>query len=84
MADRERHPGEFYEVLPDEQDEGTFRVYGRELHDPHSNHGLTKTQATRQFRLLEGLAHGWVPTGKPSNLHPVPGVGGREYGNHGS
>ena len=87
MDDGQRHPGRYYEVLPDPEAQGRFRVYGIESHEPHSDHGLTKTQATRQFRLMEGLARGWQPTGMPSNLHPVPGAGGREslpgrqYGN---
>lgn len=80
MADQQHHPGRYYEVLPDPQDEGTFRVYTISGHAPHSDHGLTKTQATRQFRLLEGLARGWQPTGALSNLVPVPGAGGRERG----
>jgi hypothetical protein len=72
------HPGRVYEVLPDAVAEGWFRVYTLDGGVPQSSHGLTKTQATRQFRLLEGLARGWEPTGKPSNIVPVPGQGGRE------
>src|SRR5215472_1140184 len=72
------HPGRVYEVLPDDEDEGTFRVYTLDGHVPQCGHGQTKTEATRQFRLLEGIARGWQPTGEPSNLVPVPGQGGRQ------
>jgi len=74
----EHHPGEVYEVGRDPGHQGKFKVFTIDGREPQSRRGLTKTQATKQFRLLEGMARGWEPTGKPSDLVPVPGQGGRK------
>ena len=46
-----RQTDESYEVVDDE----TGKVYSRHT---------TKDKAERQRRLLEGIRHGWKPTGK--------------------
>jgi hypothetical protein len=74
----EPHPGDVYEVGRDPDRQGKFKVFTIEGGEPQSRRGLTKTQATKQFRLLEGLARGWEPDGTPSDLVPVPGQGGRK------
>jgi hypothetical protein len=43
--------------------DGAYQVVNRETGKVYSNH-TTKENAERQRRLLEGLRHGWKPTGK--------------------
>jgi hypothetical protein len=45
---------------------GTYQVVDRETGKVYSRH-TTKDKAERQRRLLEGLRHGWKPTGKKSD-----------------
>jgi hypothetical protein len=45
---------------------GTYQVVDRETGKVYSRH-TTKAKAERQRRLLEGVRHGWKPTGKKSN-----------------
>jgi hypothetical protein len=45
---------------------GTYQVVDRETGKVYSRH-TTKEKAERQRRLLEGVRHGWKPTGKKSN-----------------
>jgi phage gp16-like protein len=42
---------------------GSYQVVDRETGKVHSRH-TTKEKAERQRRLLEGIRHGWKPTGK--------------------
>lgn len=42
---------------------GAYQVVDRETGKVHSRH-TTKENAERQRRLLEGIRHGWKPTGK--------------------
>ena len=42
---------------------GTYQVVDRETGKVYSRH-TTKENAERQRRLLEGVRHGWKPTGK--------------------
>jgi hypothetical protein len=42
---------------------GAYQVVDRETGKVYSNHA-TKENAERQRRLLEGVRHGWKPTGK--------------------
>jgi hypothetical protein len=42
---------------------GAYQVVDRETGKVHSRH-TTKDKAERQRRLLEGVRHGWRPTGK--------------------
>jgi hypothetical protein len=42
---------------------GTYQVVDRETGKVYSRH-TTKENAERQRRLLEGVRHGWRPTGK--------------------
>jgi phage gp16-like protein len=45
---------------------GAYQVVDRETGKVHSRH-TTKDKAERQRRLLEGVRHGWKPTGKKSD-----------------
>jgi hypothetical protein len=42
---------------------GAYQVVDRETGKVYSRHS-TKAMAERQRRLLEGVRHGWKPTGK--------------------
>jgi phage gp16-like protein len=42
---------------------GAYQVVDRETGKVYSRH-TTKDKAERQRRLLEGVRHGWKPTGK--------------------
>ena len=44
-------------------EDGSYKVVDRETGKVHSEH-TTKEKAERQRRLLEGIRHGWKPTGK--------------------
>ena len=43
--------------------DGTYQVVDRETGKVYSSH-TTKEKAERQRRLLEGVRHGWKPTGQ--------------------
>jgi phage gp16-like protein len=43
--------------------DGAYQVIDRETGKVYSRH-TTKERAERQRRLLEGVRHGWKPTGK--------------------
>ena len=43
--------------------DGAYQVVDRETGKVYSNH-TTKENAERQRRLLEGVRHGWKPSGK--------------------
>jgi phage gp16-like protein len=43
--------------------DGTYQVVDQETGQVYSRH-TTKDKAERQRRLLEGVRHGWKPTGK--------------------
>jgi phage gp16-like protein len=43
--------------------DGAYQVVDRETGKVYSRHA-TKENAERQRRLLEGIRHGWKPTGK--------------------
>jgi hypothetical protein len=43
--------------------DGAYQVVDRETGEVYSHH-TTKEKAERQRRLLEGVRHGWKPTGK--------------------
>jgi phage gp16-like protein len=43
--------------------DGQYQVVDRETGKVHSRH-TSKEKAERQRRLLEGIRHGWKPTGK--------------------
>jgi hypothetical protein len=43
--------------------DGSYQVVDRETGKVYSHH-TTKKNAERQRRLLEGVRHGWKPTGK--------------------
>ncbi len=43
--------------------DGAYQVVDRETGKVYSNH-TTKEKAERQRRLLEGVRHGWKPTGQ--------------------
>jgi hypothetical protein len=45
---------------------GEYQVVDRETGKVYSQH-TTKDKAERQRRLLEGVGHGWKPTGKKSD-----------------
>jgi len=45
--------------------DGAYQVVDRETGEVFSRH-TTKEKAERQRRLLEGVRHGWKPTGKES------------------
>jgi hypothetical protein len=45
---------------------GAYQVVDRETGKVYSRH-TTKDRAERQRRLLEGVRHGWKPTGKKSD-----------------
>jgi hypothetical protein len=45
---------------------GAYEVVDVETGKVYSNH-TTKEKAERQRRLLEGVRHGWKPTGKKSS-----------------
>jgi phage gp16-like protein len=45
------------------QRDGAYQVVDRETGKVYSRH-TTKENAERQCRLLEGIRHGWKPTGK--------------------
>jgi hypothetical protein len=45
---------------------GAYEVVDVETGKVYSNH-TTKENAERQRRLLEGVRHGWKPTGKKSS-----------------
>jgi hypothetical protein len=45
---------------------GAYQVVDRETGKVYSRH-TTKANAERQRRLLEGVRHGWKPTGKKSD-----------------
>jgi hypothetical protein len=47
-------------------DDGSYEVVDEETGKVHSRH-TTKDKAERQRRLLEGIRHGWKPTGNPSD-----------------
>jgi hypothetical protein len=47
------------------EENGAYQVIDRETGKVHSNH-TTKDKAERQRRLLEGVRHGWKPTGNKS------------------
>ena len=50
-----------------EKTNGDYQVVDRETGEVHSRH-TTKEKAEAQRRLLEGVRHGWKPTGKkPEN-----------------
>jgi hypothetical protein len=42
--------------------DGAYQVVDRETGEVYSHH-TTKEKAERQRRLLEGVRHGWKPTG---------------------
>ena len=42
---------------------GSFQVVNQDTGKVYSSH-TTKEKAERQRRLLEGIRHGWKPTGK--------------------
>jgi carbamate kinase len=46
-----------------EKRDGAYQVVDRETGKVYSQH-TTKEKAERQRRLLEGIRHGWRPTGK--------------------
>jgi len=46
--------------------DGAYQVVDQETGKVHSLH-TTKEKAERQRRLLEGIRHGWKPTGKQRN-----------------
>jgi phage gp16-like protein len=46
--------------------DGAYQVVDRETGKVYSRH-TTKENAERQRRLLEGVRHGWKPTGKKSD-----------------
>jgi phage gp16-like protein len=43
--------------------DGAYQVVDQETGKVHSRH-TSKEKAERQRRLLEGIRHGWKPTGK--------------------
>jgi hypothetical protein len=46
--------------------DGAYQVVDRETGKVYSRH-TTRDKAERQRRLLEGVRHGWKPTGKKSD-----------------
>jgi len=48
--------------------EGGEKVLNTETGKFASTRPLDHVTAVKQYRLLEGLEHGWSPTGKPSDL----------------
>ena len=58
-----------YEVRPDGDG---FKVWNTETGHVVNPGGkpLPHVIATKQFRVLSGLEHGWEPTGEPSELTP--------------
>ena len=48
--------------------DGAYQVVDRETGKVYSRH-TTKENAERQRRLLEGVRHGWKPTGKKPDGH---------------
>ena len=61
-ADRKRS-GLPYSV---KKTDGAYQVVDRETGKVYSRH-TTRENAERQRRLLEGVRHGWKPTGKKSD-----------------
>lgn len=52
-----------YKVEPDPDHEGAYRVRNTETGDVKGS-GMTEDDAVRQFRLLEGIEHGWSPSNR--------------------
>ena len=48
--------------------DGGEKVFNTETGKAASTRPLPHDVAVKQFRLLEGIEHGWRPTGKPSDL----------------
>jgi hypothetical protein len=48
------------------QKDGAYQVVDRETGKVYSRH-TTKEKAEHQRRLLEGIRHGWKPTGRKSD-----------------
>lgn len=102
MTDAPGSAAAHYEVQPDPVHAGRFRVVNTAERDPHGagplvhGSGMSKADATKQWRLLEAVQHDpdWKPEpGAASTLRHVPGPGmypgtgysgrggGRHYGN---
>jgi hypothetical protein len=54
-----------YDIKPVD---GGFKVFNTETGKAASTRPLPHKTAVKQFRLLEGLEHGWSPTGEKSDL----------------
>lgn len=65
MVGARERAGEQVKQLPYtvRQSNGDYQVVDRETGKVYSRH-TTKEKAERQRRLLEGVRHGWKPTGK--------------------
>ena len=48
--------------------DGGEKVFNTETGHAASTRPLDHVTAVKQFRLLEGIEHGWKPTGKPSDM----------------
>lgn len=48
--------------------DGGEKVFNTETDKPASTRPLDHVTAVKQFRVLQGLEHGWEPTGKASDL----------------
>jgi hypothetical protein len=62
-----------YKVEPDPDHQGKFRVRNTETGGIKGSN-MSKDAAQKQFRLLEGVEHGWTPTNRDAGTAPLAGL----------